>query len=116
MERREEEPGGGGDLMPRSSWTRRLRSSRTRLRQRCFSRSFHPDPDEDDEEEEADDAEELPDVRLAVVAVVLPVGEKKASALALGPGLVPPLSSILRHAATAANNDDGGLWEKVDGA
>ena len=104
MEGREAEPGGGGDLMPRSSCTRRLRSSRTRLRQRCFSRSFHPDPDPDEEEEDDEDAEELPDVLLAAVAVVLPVGEKKASTLALGPGLVRPplLLSILRRAATVA--------------
>ena len=102
--------------MPRSSWTSRLRSSRTRLRHRCFSRSFHPDPDEEENEDE-DEAEELPDARLAVVAVVVPVGEKKASALAFGSGLVLPplLLSILRHAVAAANNDDVGLWAKVEG-
>jgi len=86
------------------------------LRHRCFSRSFHPDPDEEEDEDE-DEAEELPDARLAVVAVVVPVGEKKASALAFGPGLVLPplLLSILRHAAAAANNNDVGLWAKVEG-
>lgn len=95
VEGREEDPVGGGDLIPRSSWMSRVRSSRTRLRHRCFSRSFHPDP----EEEDADDMDELPEVRLAVGAVVLG-GEKKASALAFGPGRVrPPLSSIVRYAA-----------------
>ena len=86
------------------------------MRQRCFSRSFHPDPDDEE------DAEELPDVRLAVGAAVL-WGEQKAAALALGPGLVRPpfLSSILRHAASASDDDDddddtGGLWERVEGA
>lgn len=99
-EGREEDPGGGGDLMPRSSWTRRLRSSRTRLRHLCFSLSFHPDPDVEEEDDEEEEAEELPDVRLAVAAVV-PCGEKKASELAFGLGLLL-LPSILRHAGAAA--------------
>lgn len=88
---REAEPGGGGDLRPRSSWTRRLRSWCTRLRHRCFSRSFHPDDDDEEDDEDADEVEDVPEVCAAAA-----VGEKKASAAALGPGRVgpPPLLSI----------------------